>query len=106
MVQESHAFSVGVIWALLLHQLKENVLWFWCLGSTGKEACHWRREWGLSEAPEGCLSGVQLGLSRCMASFIKHCGAPAATQVPANRTCGEGLARNTANMGLMSPSRD
>jgi hypothetical protein len=31
---------------------------------------------------------------------MKHCGAPAATQLPANRRCREGLAKNTVNMGL------
>lgn len=38
--------------------------------------------------------------------FMKRCGAPAATQFPANCRCGEGLTKNTENMGLMSPSRD
>lgn len=92
------------------HSLKRSEFEFWCPGSEGKGGAL-PQVWaapgtGLLPRPPGCcLSGrllqVQGGL------FIKHCrGSPCCRAPACHHRCGEGPAKNTANVGLMSPSRD
>lgn len=106
MVQEKSYLFCGCSLSTGATSTKKICVLFLILGHKGRKDTTSKVRGRLSEVLAGCLSGEQYGPSRCPGLFMKHCGAPAATHSPANCRCGEGLAKNTANMGLMSSSRD